>query len=97
EDAWQQMSDQEIADGVRRELKELLDFDLEPLFVDVNRWMRAMPQYPVGHLEQVKQAEQALAEQLPGVVLAGSAYYGVGIPDCIQSGKAAAEKLATRW
>ncbi|GIQ70190.1 protoporphyrinogen oxidase [Xylanibacillus composti] len=97
EDAWQHMSDEEIVAGVRRELSELLDFDLAPLFVDVNRWMKAMPQYPVGHLEQMKKAEHALAEQLPGVVLAGSAYYGVGIPDCIQSGRAAAGKLAALW
>ncbi len=97
DEAWQRMSDQEIADGVRRELKELLNFELEPLFVDVNRWMKAMPQYPVGHLEQMTKVEQSLAKQLPGVVLAGSGYYGVGIPDCIQSGKAAAEQITASW
>ena len=51
-----------------------------------------MPQYQLGHLERVEQAEVALG-RYGGLMLAGSAYRGVGIPDCIRDGVRAAEKV----
>ena len=51
-----------------------------------------MPQYEVGHLERVGEIER-LASELPGLALAGNAYRGAGIPDCVRSGEAAAEYL----
>ena len=51
-----------------------------------------MPQYEVGHLDRVKDIENAL-NQLPGLTLAGNAYRGAGIPDCIRSGEDAAAAL----
>jgi oxygen-dependent protoporphyrinogen oxidase len=51
-----------------------------------------MPQYEVGHLERVAAIENELA-QLPNLQLAGNAYRGAGIPDCIRSGETAAERL----
>jgi oxygen-dependent protoporphyrinogen oxidase len=51
-----------------------------------------MPQYRLGHLERLEQAEVALS-RYGGVVLTGSAYRGVGIPDCIREGTTAAEKV----
>ncbi len=47
-----------------------------------------MPQYEVGHLERVKEIESLLS---PALTLAGNAYGGAGIPDCIRSGERAAE------
>jgi oxygen-dependent protoporphyrinogen oxidase len=52
-----------------------------------------MPQYVLGHLDRLAAIEGALAEH-PGLAVAGAAYRGVGIPDCIASGEAAAERLA---
>jgi protoporphyrinogen/coproporphyrinogen III oxidase len=51
-----------------------------------------MPQYGLGHLERLEQAEVALGGYR-GVVLTGAAYRGVGIPDCIREGAVAAEKV----
>ena len=51
-----------------------------------------MPQYEVGHLERVSEIEKLVSE-MPGLALAGNAYRGAGIPDCIRSGQAAAEYL----
>ena len=55
----------------------------------VFRWRRANPQYEVGHLERVDRME-ALCP--PGILLTGSAYRGVGIPDCVRQGQEAARK-----
>jgi oxygen-dependent protoporphyrinogen oxidase len=49
-----------------------------------------MPQYTLGHLARLAGIEQRLAG-LPGLFVAGSAYRGIGLPDCIQSGEQAAE------
>ena len=49
-----------------------------------------MAQYTVGHPERLKEIETRVA-QLPGLHLAGNAYEGIGIPDCIRMGKRAAE------
>jgi len=51
-----------------------------------------MPQYPVGHLDHVKRIENHLADQ-PGLAVAGNAFGGVGVPDCVHSGENAAEKI----
>jgi oxygen-dependent protoporphyrinogen oxidase len=57
----------------------------------IYRWKRALPQYNLGHLDLLKQIDERLTS-LPRVALCGAAYRGVGIPDCIQSGQAAAER-----
>jgi oxygen-dependent protoporphyrinogen oxidase len=51
-----------------------------------------MPQYVLGHLQRLERIDDAVARH-PGLALAGAAYRGVGIPDCIASGEAAAESV----
>ncbi|HUI26467.1 MAG TPA: protoporphyrinogen oxidase [Candidatus Kryptonia bacterium] len=75
---------------VRQELSELLGVSAGPLLTRVHRHRQAMPQYRVGHLERMARIEASLS-RLPGLALAGNAYRGVGIPDCIHSGEQAAE------
>jgi oxygen-dependent protoporphyrinogen oxidase len=73
---------------VRAELRDILGIAAAPLWSRVYRWPRGNPQYDVGHLERVA----ALEALLPlGLYLAGSAYRGVGIPDCVRQGQVAAE------
>jgi oxygen-dependent protoporphyrinogen oxidase len=86
----------ELLSRVRADLRDLLGIEREPLFVEVAKWERSMPQYHVGHLELVKRIEGRLAS-LPGLTLAGNAYTGLGIPDCIRSGESAAHKLMSTF
>jgi oxygen-dependent protoporphyrinogen oxidase len=74
----------------RRELGEALGVAAEPGLVRVSRWPASMPQYRVGHLARVDAIERRAAA-VPGLHLAGAAYRGVGIADCVRSGEAAAE------
>lgn len=76
---------------VRAELRALLDIAAEPALVRIARYRRAMPQYAVGHLDRVAAIEQRVAA-LPGLLLAGAAYRGVGIPDCVHAGELAADR-----
>jgi oxygen-dependent protoporphyrinogen oxidase len=82
---------------VQRELREILgDQVMGPLVeqehAQVNRWRRAMAQYAVGHQERMGRIAVRVAG-LPGLRLAGNAYDGIGIPDCIRLGRRAAKEL----
>jgi oxygen-dependent protoporphyrinogen oxidase len=87
-----ELNEGELLARVLRDLRDLLGIERAPLFAEVTKWERSMPQYHVGHLERVKRIETCLAA-LPGLVLAGNAYSGLGIPDCIRSGEAAADSI----
>ncbi len=88
-------SDDEIATTVLAELKSILGVNGKPDFIEVCRYERSMPQYHLGHCERVARIQELVAG-IEGLELAGNAYSGVGIPDCISSGESAAERLAER-
>src|SRR5580658_844428 len=82
---------------VRRELTEILGSavigpDVEPEYVEISRWHRAMAQYAVGHKDRIARINSRLAG-LPGLRLAGNAYDGIGVPDCVRLGRKAAKEL----
>jgi oxygen-dependent protoporphyrinogen oxidase len=86
------LSDDEIMAVVRRELRETLGLASEPRFVRVFRWRKAMAQYEVGHLLRVARIQMHL-QRFPGLQLSGSAYQGIGIPDCVRMGRSAADAV----
>jgi oxygen-dependent protoporphyrinogen oxidase len=86
-------SDDELVATARGEIAITLGPAAEPSLTRVHRWPRGMPQYVLGSLERLAGIERRLADH-PGLALAGAAYRGVGIPDCIASGEAAAERIA---
>jgi oxygen-dependent protoporphyrinogen oxidase len=86
------LSDEEILATARRELLEILKVREEPIAMRVFRWPTAMAQYEVGHLTRVEIIRRKL-EEMPTLALAGNAYGGIGIPDCIRSGREAAKKI----
>jgi len=83
---------EEIFEIVRRELREILNLNAEPLFARAYKWKSAMAQYSVGHLERVQRIE-SFRLKLPGLALAGNGYNGIGVPDCVRSGREAAGKI----
>jgi protoporphyrinogen/coproporphyrinogen III oxidase len=85
-------SDRELITLARTELNETVGTSGEPILARVARWPWAMPQYVLGHLDRVARIE-AEVRQHPGLALAGNGYRGVGIPDVIASGEAAAATI----
>src|SRR5262249_14340489 len=83
------LDDLALEEAVRAELRVLLGITAEPLLKRIARYPDAMPQYHVGHLNRVARIEERVSQQ-PGLALAGCAYRGVGIPDCVHSGESAA-------
>ena len=82
--------DAELIAQAREELRAALGLTATPVLTRLARHPASMPQYLVGHLARVEAIEHRVAS-LPGLVLAGGAYRGVGIADCVRSGEAAAE------
>jgi len=87
-----QLTDENILNIVRDELRQILGVKADPLFTRLYRWKGAMAQYTVGHLERLQRIE-GLVKPLPGLALAGNAYRGIGVPDCIRSGEAAVQQV----
>lgn len=90
-----ELDDAPLTQLVLEELDSLLGIQGQPQFTEIVRWQNAMPQYHLGHRERVARIEQ-LAGTLPRFQLAGNAYRGVGVPQCIASGDRAAEALLSR-
>lgn len=86
-------SDEELVEEARQELQRLMGVTEQPLFSRVVRWRRAMAQYNVGHERRIAEIRARLA-RFPGLHLAGNAYMGIGIPDCIHSAQLAAQRIA---
>jgi len=94
-----QMGDEELVDQLHRELVEAVGIERgrRPVATLVTRWPRSLPQYDVGHHARVERAGAHAAAALPGVVLAGAAYRGLGIAACVRDAqKAATAVLAVK-
>ena len=86
------LDDGDLIQTAGEELKALVGLDAAPVGYSVARWPDGFPQADVGHLDHVAAIERRLP---PGIVLAGSSYRGVAVPDCIRQGRAAAAQIAT--
>jgi len=78
-------------EAMRTDLRRLMGIAAEPVFALNHRWPESMPQYIVGHTTRIAELEARVAA-IPGLFLAGNAYHGIGIPDCVRSAMQAAEK-----
>ncbi len=86
------VDDDDLLKLVLDELRRTLGITAPPVLHRIFRWPKAMPQYTLGHLDRLDVVEKRLAAH-PGLFVAGNAYRGIGIPDCISSGEAAAEAV----
>ncbi|HLJ55490.1 MAG TPA: protoporphyrinogen oxidase [Chthonomonadaceae bacterium] len=91
DDAVVRRSQEELIAAAHDTLSTVLQIVAAPVYRRVDAWPNAMPQYRVGHLELLSEIEREM-EQYPGLLLAGSAYRGVGVPDCVRQGMEAADR-----
>lgn len=91
-DALAEQSEEQLIDLARLELRNSMGIEADPVMTGLFRWTKANPQYEVGHATRVAQIEKQTAKH-PGLYLAGSAYYGAGISDCIESASRTVDAL----
>ena len=82
--------DEELVEACARHLSVVVDLPARPQASSVVRWLRAMPQYEIGHVERVRKIRETLP---PGVFVVGSAYDGAGIPDCVRAAGETTERV----
>ena len=87
-----ELDQDEMLRRVLVDLRDLLGITKPPLFSLTEKWRRSMPQFHVGHLELLSQIRE-LTQRQSGLYLAGNAYGGAGVPDCIRSGESAAQQI----
>ena len=85
-------SDESLIAMARDELRSIIGLTATPVYTGVSRWPRSMAQYIVGHAMRLKEIESRAAA-IAGLHLAGNAYTGIGIPDCIRMGRQAAQEI----
>jgi oxygen-dependent protoporphyrinogen oxidase len=88
------LADDDLARTVQAEMKHVLGVTGEPVFREIVRWPRAIPQYVVGHADRLARIDARVA-QLPGMFLGGNAYRGIAINDCSHQGAELATRVAT--
>jgi oxygen-dependent protoporphyrinogen oxidase len=86
------LNDEALVDAARSDLGSIMNLKAAPVFHNIARWPNSMAQYTVGHEKRVARIEE-LAGAIPGLYLAGNAYHGIGIPDCVRMGQEAATKI----
>ncbi|MCC6617285.1 MAG: protoporphyrinogen oxidase [Anaerolineae bacterium] len=84
------LDDDALTAVVRDELRDIYGITAEPLFTRIYRWKQATPQYGVGHLDQIARLEAALP---PHLFVTGSAFRGVGVPDCVHQAQQTVEQI----
>ena len=87
------LTDDELVDHLRRDLRFFTGLDAAPRVVHVERWRRGLPQLTVGHVDRVEAARAELVAALPGVALAGASYDGIGLAACLGSARRAAASV----
>lgn len=88
------LDDKTLLAFVQAQLRELMGIETAPLFHRIYRWRLSNAQYDVGHLDRVAAIEAALPT---GLYVTGSAFRGVGLPDCIKQSQDTAERVAAYW
>jgi oxygen-dependent protoporphyrinogen oxidase len=90
-----ELPDDDLIALARAEVAETMGITTTPVVQKLFRWIKGNPQYDVGHLERVEQIE-TLATAIPGLYLTGSAFRGIGIPDCVKSALNTVEQILDR-
>jgi oxygen-dependent protoporphyrinogen oxidase len=85
--------DAEVRGAVQEELARLLGAGADPMWSEITRWPRAIPQYTMGHLQRIAKVEEA-ERSIPGLYFCANYRGGVSIGDCVKAGHATAERVA---
>lgn len=78
-------SDEKIVETALSDLRGLMKIKRDPMRSVVSRLRDGLPPYAVFHADRVKALRAEMHRVYPGVILAGIAYDGIGMPDCIKS------------
>nr|VFK68505.1 MAG: oxygen-dependent protoporphyrinogen oxidase [Candidatus Kentron sp. UNK]VFK71677.1 MAG: oxygen-dependent protoporphyrinogen oxidase [Candidatus Kentron sp. UNK] len=80
-----------LIDIAREGIKRTMHIHDTPSTIFVKRWEQGIPNYPVGHLANVRDIHEQI-KAYPGLSLNSNAYFGIGINDCVVNSLASARQ-----
>lgn len=86
--------DEKVIDIATGELASMMRISGDPVFIDIKRWERSIPQYNIGY-ERVTAAVDLLQDRNPGIVVCSNFYKGIAVGECIKNSVTAAERLSS--
>lgn len=88
-----QMTETELEEVALEDIKKSLGITGKPVISEVTKWNEQMPHYHITHNQVVESLQEKMKTHYPHILLAGSSYYGAGIPDCIANGERTAQQI----
>ena len=76
----------------REELAGIMGVNADPVRAITRAWAGGLHQYTLGHLERMRDVESALSAH-PALRVAGAAFDGIGLNECVMSGRNAADAV----
>jgi len=89
------LSDERIIQMTLDDLKTTMQLSGKPVYLNLTRWQKSIPQYELGYQEKMDILTQ-FEESQPGIVLAGNYRGGISVGDCVKNAYEIAEKLTTQ-
>lgn len=89
------LGDDEVISRVKRDLKDVMGIAVDPSFVRIFRHEQAIPQYTVGHAKRLTALDERL-RFMPGLILTGNSYRGVGLNDCVAAAQRASDEALVK-
>lgn len=87
------LTDDELIAQIKSDLHTTVGATGEPAMLQIVRWTKAIPQYPIGHVDYLTEYQQEQAT-VPGLYCTGNYFDGVSVNDCIRNAKQIAETVA---
>jgi oxygen-dependent protoporphyrinogen oxidase len=89
-----ELADDALVEIATRDLTSVMGVSGAPALARVHRWIQAGAQYNVGYAARLARVDERLATS-PSLVLAGSGFYSIGVPDCVADGRGAGARAAS--
>nr|WP_263312902.1 protoporphyrinogen oxidase [Mammaliicoccus sp. Marseille-Q6498] len=75
------------------DLNKIMTIKGEPEFSIVTKMPNSMPQYEVGHIDRIRDIQEHIENTYHNLIITGSSFDAVGLPDCVQMAKDASDKM----
>jgi len=85
------LGDDEVVSRVKKDLRDVMGITADPSFIRIFRHEQAIPQYTVGHAKRLEAIDDRLRD-LPGLILTGNSYRGIGLNDCVAAAQKASDE-----
>jgi protoporphyrinogen/coproporphyrinogen III oxidase len=89
------LNDEQIIEITCNELKSIMQFSGKPVYLNITRWQRSIPQYEIGYQRKMDTIAQ-FEESNQGILLAGNYRGGIAVGDCVQNAYAIAEVVSSQ-